>query len=324
MAISPQTHRVAVGEAIQGYLAVLAGGASGSEFLEIRYRVGAQQLAHDFHRIDERSALAEEIVRRGARTDVYVGCAPRASRSGTKDAIERVWTLWVECDGADSARRLHGFRPRPSLVIASGSGPNCHAYWPLAEPVAPLQAERANLRLATALGADLACFDASRILRPPGTWNHKHEPPRPVALLRHERGRCFEVETVLADVPHVDTAAIERRWRPPRRSGRDPLLAIPPAVYVSDLLGARPGRNRKVHCPFHHDERPSLHVYPTGERGWCCFSCRRGGTIYDLAGGIWGLATRGADFRELRRRLLALYERELSAGRYRYGRAVER
>ena len=93
---------------------------------------------------------------------------------------------------------------------------------------------------------------------------------------------------------------------------------------MSDLLGVRPGRNRKVHCPFHDDERPSLHVYPTGERGWCCFSCRRGGTIYDLAGAVWGLRTRGGEFREIRSRLLALYERELSAGRYLQGRSVER
>src|SRR5215217_4817280 len=53
-------------------------------------------------------------------------------------------------------------RPRPALVIASGSGPNCHAYWPLSEPVAPATAEVANLRLAHALAADLGCFDASR------------------------------------------------------------------------------------------------------------------------------------------------------------------
>jgi DNA primase len=99
---------------------------------------------------------------------------------------------------------------------------------------------------------------------------------------------------------------------PPRR---DALLTIPPAVYVRDLLGVTPGRNRKVRCPFHDDARPSLHVYPTGERGWCCFSCRRGGTIYDLAAKVWGLQTRGGDFGELRRRLMDIYRRELAVHR---------
>jgi hypothetical protein len=47
-------------------------------------------------------------------------------------------------------------------------------------------------------------------------------------------------------------------------------------------------------------------VYETPEGGWYCFSCKRGTSVYDLAGPLWGLATRGADFLELRRRLHAL------------------
>lgn len=308
--------------ALDTYLRLLAGGAPDSHFLELRFRVGEQQLAHHFHRIDERDALAREIASRATRTDVYVGCAPRSSRHGTKDAVEQVWTLWVECDGVDSARRLHAFRPRPALIVSSGSGPNCHAYWPLATPLAPERAEAANYRLATALEADLACFDASRILRPPGTWNFKHHPPRPVAVLRLDSTLRFVPDDVLQHAPVVDTSVVERRWvASTRETRRDPLLAVPPAVYVKDLLGVRPGRNGKVRCPFHDDDRPSLHVYPTGPRGWCCFSCRRGGTIYDLAAGLWNLHTRGADFRELRRRLLAIYGRELDAS---HGRSVGR
>jgi len=42
------------------------------------------------------------------------------------------------------------------------------------------------------------------------------------------------------------------------------------------------------------------------EGGWYCFSCRRGTSIYDLAGPLWGLCTRGPDFIELRRRLTEL------------------
>jgi hypothetical protein len=130
---------------------------------------------------------------------------------------------------------------------------------------------------------------------------------------------------VLAHVPTVDTSTVERRWVSHRGGARrDPLLAVPPAVYVRDLLGVKPGRNRKVRCPFHDDAQPSLHVYPTGTRGWCCFSCRRGGTIYDLAAGVWGLKTRGADFHEVRRRLLEIYDRELRAAPVSPGRCVIR
>jgi len=185
------------------------------------------------------------------------------------------WFVVAPAGTAASVAGHAAARPRPALVIASGSGPNCHAYWPLSEPVAPATAEVANLRLAHALAADLGCFDASRILRPRATWNFKHDPPRPVGVLRSEASRQFRPEDVLASVPGVDTDAVDRRWAPVTRGNRlDPLLSISPRRYFKDLLGLRPGRNGKVRCPFHDDERPSLHVYSTGKRGWCCFSCR--------------------------------------------------
>jgi CHC2 zinc finger len=78
---------------------------------------------------------------------------------------------------------------------------------------------------------------------------------------------------------------------------------------VEHLLGVEVPRSGFVSCPFHVDRTPSFKVYETPERGWMCFSahCRRGGSIYDLAAALWGLGTRGQDFLELRRRLLAYF-----------------
>jgi hypothetical protein len=70
-----------------------------------------------------------------------------------------------------------------------------------------------------------------------------------------------------------------------------------------------------VTCPFHDDSHASLHAYPTGNRGWFCFSCRRGGTIYDLAAAVWNIEPRGRGFIGLRSRLLERYGRELAAAR---------
>jgi len=46
--------------------------------------------------------------------------------------------------------------------------------------------------------------------------------------------------------------------------------------------GARPGRSEgyKIRCPFHSDQRPSLHVYPASE-SWWCYGCHRGGDVFD-------------------------------------------
>jgi hypothetical protein len=140
--------------------------------------------------------------------------------------------------------------------------------------------------------------------------------------LRVEPELAFHPADVLRNAPDVDLVRIDRRWnrQPERDATGDPLLAIPPAVYVSELLRVRSHPGRKVSCPFHTDERPSLHIYVTPQRGWACFSCGRGGSIYDLAAATWGIGTRGRDFLELRRRLSATFAAELAQSFHRLER----
>ena len=89
-----------------------------------------------FNRPTRLRGLATRAIALGRRTDVYVGCAPRTRRHGGRDAVERAFVLWADCDGEDAVEALGDFEPAPSIVIASGTGSNCHAYWPLAEPLA--------------------------------------------------------------------------------------------------------------------------------------------------------------------------------------------
>ena len=96
---------------------------------------------------------------------------------------------------------------------------------------------------------------------------------------------------------------------PEVRRGDDPLMAIPPDVYVRRLLGVEVPRPRKVPCPFHDDRHASLHVYETAPRGWYCFGrCRRRGTIYDdLAAPLYSYDARRDDFVRLRGELRRLF-----------------
>lgn len=287
------------------FLDALSGREPHGGLIEVRYRKPGGAMHQRFHRVD-RPELAAHVIRLLARRrDVYVGCAPRRRRSGGRRAIERVWALWADCDGPAASKRLAEFEPQAAIVVRSGSADNRHAYWPLREPLTPREAETANRRLAHALGADPAATDTARILRPPHTRNFKHDPPALVVLERlgDDRRMAADIVAGLRD-PRPD-AGRKAEPGPALRRG-DPLRAIEPAIYVEALTGQRVGRTRKVHCPFHEDVDPSLHVYEGGERGWYCFSCRRGTSVYDLAGPLWGLRTRGSDFVELRRRLIAL------------------
>lgn len=86
----------------------------------------------------------------------------------------------------------------------------------------------------------------------------------------------------------------------------DPLRRVPADVYVPLLTRRNIERGGYVSCPLHEgDNDPSLKVYG-GDSGWFCFGCRRGGTIIDLAAALWGLDTRGEDYKTVRRRLIDL------------------
>jgi hypothetical protein len=292
------------------FLAALAGTARGGELFELRYRLDdGQRMGQVFDRPDRLRGLATRAIALGRRTDVYVGCAPRTRRHGGRDAVKRAFLLWADCDGEDSVAALGAVEPQPAIVIGSGTGSNCHAYWPLTEPLLRDELERANRRLAHALGADPASADAARILRVPGTFSHKHEPPTPVDAIRLDPDRRLDAVDVVGRLPDPPAPARAPLTPAPAQArGDDPLLAIAPDVYVRRLLGLEVPRHRKVPCPFHEDRHASLHVYEQAERGWYCFgACRRGGTIYDLAAPLLGYAVRGEDFLRLRAELRRLF-----------------
>lgn len=285
------------------YLDALAGAEPAGALIEVRHKVpGGRGMRQVFIPCEERLRVAELVLELGSRTDLYVGVAPRQRRHGGRDAVEHVHVLWADCDGPAAVAALDAFSPAPSMVVRSGSGGNVHAYWPLWPPLAPHAAERANRRLAHALGADQGSTDAARILRPPGTFNHKGGAPRPVELA-HLAADVFAASDVVGALPDPPTP---RRELPaaPRVDHDDPLLQVAPPVYVEALTGREVGRDGKVRCPFHEDRTPSLHVYDHPDDGWCCFAGCGGGSIVDFASRLWGIEPRGAGYHELRRRLL--------------------
>lgn len=288
---------------LHAYLDVLAG-TNAAGWLELRYRTRSGMRTLFYPARGRHRSLEQVVSNVSARTDLYVGVALRSVRRGDKTAIAGSSLLWAEFDSPASHQALAAFQPAPTMRIASGTPGHVHAYWALTD-LEPVDAvENANQRLAHALGADPVCFDASRILRPPGTLNHKHQPPRPVELLTltpHTRYPLADVVGTLAAPPTATAAA-----GPVERSSFDDLLAVKPTRYVPILTGQDLGRDYKVSCPFHRDRTPSLHVYPTPERGWFCFGCRRGGSIFDLAAELWHIDSKGPGFLDLKARLREL------------------
>lgn len=300
-------------DALRLLLAALVGGEPAGGLVEVRWRrPGSRwgQLWHDCQRPD---AVIESVLEIGATRDCFIGCAPRRSECGGRAAIERVWALWADCDGVEAVQALAAFAPAPAVVVRSGSGSNCHAYWPLRAPLSPDAAKSALRRLAHHLGADMAAAEPARILRPPGTRNFKTDPPASVECTRLEiPTRALTAQEIVGDLADPPAAAPVTTL--PRRAVQsdDPLLAIAPETYVEALTGRPLGPGRKIPCPLpgHEDRTPSCQVYT--DTGWHCFGCGNGGTIYTLAGLLWGYPTplRGHSFVEVKRRLLERFGRQ--------------
>lgn len=302
--------------ATRAFLQALYRSAPPASLVEIRSRA-ASRMNVRFHPACAIERVVDAVASLASWTEVYVGVLPRRRRGGGRhDLLARAGVVWVDCDGPKSVASLEAFRPRPAILVASGSARNRHAYWLLDEPAALEAIERMNRALALTLRADPRSSDLPRILRPPGSVNRKHSPPAPVQLLRVEewRVRLEELERRLPG----EGRNLSARARPvPRGAPADPLLALAPTVYVERLTDLRVGRSRKLPCPFHDDRTPSLHVYEEPERGWYCFGCGRGGTIYDFAGHLWSsrhrrdtrapVFLRGLEFHSLRERLLAMF-----------------
>jgi len=155
-------------------------------------------------------AAAREAVSLGVRYDVYFGVAPRWGQDGTKAGVRRLPAIWADLDAKGEHTResrhnqLKDLPHQPSILVCSGGG--LHPYWLLKTPVegakALEQAETVMRRLGAGLAAD-AVWDRSRILRMPGTFNHKYGGPRTVTLehcdpdLRYTLGQLEALAEVL-------------------------------------------------------------------------------------------------------------------------------
>jgi hypothetical protein len=240
--------------------------------------------------------------------DVYVGVALRDGDTyGGRRAMSGSHLLYIECDVPNAADRIAGFAYPPTLEVASGTPGHLHLYWRVTERANNEQVEDANRRLARRLGGDMASVDIARILRPPGTFNYKHDPPTPVTLTEFRSGLRYTLAQITAALPtEVPLAPMGGRgarlaFSPVERD----LLAIPAAEYTRVLVGLAPDRAGKIRCPFHPDRTPSLQLYADG--GFFCSGGRRGGSIFDFAANLWGITPRERGFIELRSRLASVF-----------------
>lgn len=146
--------------------------------------------------------------------------------------------------------------------------------------------------------------DSARILRPPGTLNHKHDPPTAVTI-DWANMEPLSVASLKNFPDPPGFSPLKRRLRRDVRSD-DPLMGISSDHYYEALTG-RPVTRGNVQCPFANhnggkERSPSMRLYDGGT--FFCFGCGVGGSVVQFAAHLWDMSPKGAGYWELRERLL--------------------
>ena len=253
-------------------------------YLEVRAIRDGDVRQRRFVPLDDRNWGWRHVRGDAKFADIFFGVAPRTRQEGTKEAIAEVHAAWADLDSEDAATTLGLFDLPPSFVVSTGSEGHLHAF--LAEPAAPAEIEAINRALAERLGADPVAVDASRMMRMPGTYNFKHDPPVKATLVEanEQRFSLAELEGAL----ELDAAA-EQHGEGPADPGPDP--GTPVARVLERLEGVNPsGGGWQALCPAHDDQHPSLSV-AEGDDGRCLLKCHAGCTtqaVIDALDLTWG------------------------------------
>lgn len=136
-----------------------------------------------------------DFVRRHDGESVYFGCATRKG-GGDKGHCNEISAYWADIDfktipEEEAWKLIRQFPIPPSVIVASGGG--LHCYWLLAnpEPARDPRVEQILRGLARALRADSSAAEFARVMRLPGTLNHKYDPPRACHVVEAQCDRRY-------------------------------------------------------------------------------------------------------------------------------------
>jgi hypothetical protein len=140
------------------------------DYIELRSIVPGEErrVQRGWWQLSQLSPLLKTAALWSKIANVYFGVQPRNARSGKTSAIPYIHTLFADIDRLTYPVNM----PAPTITVLSGRG--LHVYWKLSQPI---KADKDALdllhRAVRCAGGDENARDFARILRVPGTRNHK-------------------------------------------------------------------------------------------------------------------------------------------------------
>ena len=227
----------------------------GHEYVELRV-LGRDVPPYQVYESDL-DAIQDHADHWAPKRDVYYGVLPRGAKQGDGLSIRNTTAvLWGDYDPKVMAKRdlftvLTKLSPPPQIVVDSGSG--YHVYWLLEQEVDFDAARMVMNEIAAQTGGDHVS-DKARILRVPGTLNHKTNPPKPVRLLRMDlMHRGYKLSDFSDYFDNRDDGTVQSSFEdtfgePQRRKGMVP-RGIP--TWLAALIETDPGHGARSEHAFH-------------------------------------------------------------------------
>jgi len=121
---------------------------------------------------DKRDMLEYIKQAQKAERDVYWAVAVYQSESRVRENIDKIKVLWADLDSEKGCLPLKQINPQPSIVWKTSDN-NRHAVWLLDTPLDVEKFDEVNKELTYKIKADKGTWNASRVLRVPGSINYK-------------------------------------------------------------------------------------------------------------------------------------------------------
>lgn len=165
-----------------------------SGFIELRFFTQDKRKAREFHPIGHEYQAAERAIAWDEKGwDCYFGVLPRdTTKDGTKRNVSRARWAWADVDvkrfdTMDDARQC-ALNAKPDILVCSGGG--YHPYWMLTRECDVSTPERiatfeAQLNAVQRQVQSDPVDDTPRILRIPGTHNHKPHLDLPLVTVEY-------------------------------------------------------------------------------------------------------------------------------------------
>lgn len=170
----------------------------------------------------------------------YFGVALRREpTNGRFENCKALTVLFADCDfkehGEEHVRAEIAKLPYPpSIVVNSGNG--LHLYWRLTQPLTDMKraAKLLDQWVRTISVADWGVNDVARVLRLPGTLNHKYEPPRQCFVEAFTSPQTYEVEDLEI---HAQQCALARGESVPEAQEIQPAWILPQEITAGERHG---------------------------------------------------------------------------------------